>query len=96
MDKVIHTDQDLQVVITDNPNVDHPIQMCVEHQDELFGYGLTESQFEQATKILFTLAARTLGTVNLVKHRCPICGLEKFDYIKQTVSVVTPERQNAN
>lgn len=96
VEKIIHQDEDLRVITTDDPNSNHPIRMCDQHQAELWAYQLNGTQFEQAVSVIFTLAARTLGTTHLIKHKCPICGLKNFDYISQTVAVVAPERQNGN
>lgn len=35
----------------------------------------------KVSHVLFSLAARTIGTDDLVKHRCPVCALRNFDYI---------------
>lgn len=93
--KIIHQDEDLQIRFGDSVG-DAPIQMCDTHWQTLIDHQLTEDQLCKSIRILFTLAARTLGTKNLVKHRCPVCGLSNFAYIQEAVNAACPERKNAN
>lgn len=93
--KVIHTDENLQIVLGE-ASADAPIQMCQGHWDQLTGFDLSDKELESAVRVIFILASKTIGTAGCVKHRCPVCGLQKFDYIVETVNAVVPERKNGN
>lgn len=75
------------------PQKSYQIAFCDEHQQDLL-HALssrrvcTQPNLLKASHTLFTIASRSIGTIELVKHRCPVCALLKFNYIEQTAILI--------
>lgn len=70
-----------------------PIRLCDEHYQQqettLEFYGqLNAPKALQTFHVIASLAARTLGTKSLVRHGCPVCALQKFDYLGELIPIV--------
>lgn len=83
---------DIQTVVVPEGQIPpNAIMLCDEHQTELWeklGQGYDQNQILQTTHILFSVAAKAIGTKGLVAAKCPICGIRNFDYVAAVVSVV--------
>lgn len=95
-ESVISVDEDLTIVISDGPSADRPIQLCDEHQIELDFYKLDLEQLNKTVIMVFTLAARTVGTKALVSYRCPLCALKNFPYLHEAIKITAPEKINGH
>lgn len=99
IEQVILENEDVktEMVAADGSNIKQfRIVICDEHQQALIAALAqrricTQPNILKASHALFALAARTIGTVDLVRHRCPVCGLAKFDYVNQMVIALTTE-----
>lgn len=43
----------------------------------------------EVTRCLMTVGLKVMGSVELLKFRCPVCALRKFDFIGQTTAVIS-------
>jgi hypothetical protein len=68
-----------------------PIRFCQEHWDRLVAAINDEAKVMAAFDTLTRLSLRTLGSVDVCKFGCPVCALNKFDFIAAMAEVLTTE-----
>lgn len=78
--------QDDELVTFNTDEHASPFKICGPHHDSLCGMLNDDGEkVLNASHVLFKLAFRTVGSKGVEPFGCPVCALQGFDYIGQTV-----------
>jgi hypothetical protein len=89
--RILVDDQIASIEVGEGEHADLPIKLCEEHQGELttklgaMHTGMLQIVFHALT----SSCCRSLGTVVISQFQCPICAMQKFDYIGEMIAIVT-------
>lgn len=70
-----------------------PIRFCERHWIDLCKeFGNEEVKVMQAFEVLTRLSLKSIGSVGVTRHRCPICAFRQFDFIGEVALALQPPK----
>lgn len=70
-----------------------PIRFCVKHWDELCAVFDNEHvRVMTAFEVLTRLSLKSIGSIGVTRHRCPICAFRQFDFIGEMATALQPPK----
>lgn len=85
------------VSTTGDSSQGYSIKLCDEHDLQLLTALERKPELElTAFHVITKLAVGVMGTVNVTRFGCPICALQKFDYINELAPIILRGPRNGN
>lgn len=67
-----------------------PIQLCDHHYEDLIKkLGVHIDMHHQVFHVIAAIAGHSMGTVNVIRFKCPVCAMQEFDWIAEISKIVT-------
>jgi hypothetical protein len=93
---IVIVDEDIaSLEVSGDIPTDLPIKMCDVHQAELLEKLGVHRDLEHIVFHGITSACcRSIGTITVTQFGCPVCAIQKFDYIGETIALTTSNYQD--